>query len=93
MTDRILKADLDHMAEYLDEVTNHSQGFRVLKVTGDEFTDDSQGFRIHNFTKGWKLVRHGDWYISPVLPKRELYEWIWAYLYGIRDGQKILTTK
>jgi len=76
MTDRILKADLDHMAEYLDEVTNHSQGFR-----------------IHNFTKGWKLVRHGDWYISPVLPKRELYEWIWAYLYGIRDGQKILTTK
>ena len=93
MTDRILKADLDHMAEYLDEVTNHSQGFRVLKVTGDEFTDDSQGFRIHKATKGWKLVRDGGWYMSPVLPKRGLYQWLSAYIAGIEDGQKLLTAK
>ena len=76
MTDRILKADLDAIAAYLDGITHHSQGFR-----------------IHKATKGWKLVRDGGWYMSPVLPKRGLYQWLLAYIAGIEDGQKILTAK
>ena len=74
---KILKTDIYRAAEHLNNITNHSQAYGIGRGRNG----------------GWVLVRHGDWYISPVLPKRELYEWIWAYLYGIRDGQKILTTK
>jgi len=86
MTDRILKADIDHMVPSL---------WTILQVVEhlNNITNHSQGFCIHKATRGYRLVRDGGWYMSPVLPKRGLYEWIWAYTAGIEDGQKLLTAK
>jgi hypothetical protein len=77
MSDRILKTDLDHAVEHLNNITNHSQGYGIGRGRNG----------------GWNVIRDGGWYISPVLPKRGLYQWLSAYTAGIKDGQKILTAK
>ena len=79
MSYRILKADLDHAVEHLNNITNHSQGYGIGTVRNG----------------GWVLDRDGGWHISPTegLSIHSLYEWIWAYTSGIEDGQKILTAE
>lgn len=71
---RIIKTDLDDAMSALNRTTNNTQDFAYDKAYG-----------------GYKLVReNGAWEVSPRLSKREMYDWMWAYIYGIRDGQKIL---
>ena len=71
---RILKADLDDAMSALNRVTNNTQDFSYDRAYG-----------------GYKLVREdGAWGVSPRLPKRAMYDWMWAYIYGIEAGQKIL---
>ena len=57
----------------------------------------TQGYQDYAYDKangGWKLVRDGgDSEVSTRPNKREMYDWIWAYIYGIQDGKKILTSK
>ena len=70
---RILKSDLDEALSALNKTTNNTQDFSYDKANG-----------------GWKLVRDsGAWQVSSRLTKREMYDWMWAYIYGIQDGQKI----
>ena len=71
--------NLDRVVLYLNKITNHSQGYAIGRGRNG----------------GWMLDRDGDWLISPPdgLSKRGLYEWIWAYIAGIEDGQKILTAE
>jgi hypothetical protein len=71
---RIIKTDLDDAMSALNRDTNNTQDFSYDKAYG-----------------GYRLVREGGaWEVSPRLPKREMYDWMWAYINGIRDGQKIL---
>jgi len=71
---RILKSDLDNVLTLLQRDTNNTQDFSYDKAYG-----------------GYRLVRDkGAWEISPRLNKREMYMWMWAYINGIQDGQKIL---
>jgi hypothetical protein len=72
---RILKSDLDNAMDVLQRTTNNTQDFTYDKSNGE-----------------YKLVReNGAWEISPRLSKREMYMWMGAYIYGIQDGQKILS--
>lgn len=72
---KIIKSDLDNAMSILQRVTNNTQDFAYDKSYG-----------------GYKLVReHGAWEVSPRLNKREMYNWMCAYIYGIQDGQKILS--
>jgi len=72
---RILKADLDDAMSALNRVTNNTQDFSYDKAYG-----------------GYKLVReNGAWQVSSRYSKRAMYDWMWAYIYGIQDGQKILS--
>jgi len=71
---RILKTDLDDALSALQRTTNYTQDFSYDKAYG-----------------GYKLVREkGAWEVSPRLSKRGIYDWVWAYTYGIQAGQKIL---
>jgi len=73
---QILKSDLDDVLTTLNNMTNNTQGFSI-----DADCD------------GYQLVReNGAWIVSPdrFLSKRQLYQWISAYVLGIEDGQKIL---
>ena len=70
---RILNKDMDDTLSALNRTTNNTQDFSYDKANG-----------------GWKLVRdYGAWGVSSRLNKREMYDWMWAYIYGIQDGQKI----
>ena len=79
---RILKSDLYEALSALNKTTNNTQDYAYDKANG-----------------GWKLVRDsGAWQVSKsfhspptnLFTKREMYDWMWAYIYGIQDGQKIL---
>ena len=59
-------------------------------TTLNNMTDNTQGFSIDADCDGYQLVRE-NWIVSPGrLNKREMYQWISAYIYGIEDGQALL---
>ena len=71
--ERLLNKDLTDTLVALNKTTNDTQNYAYDKANG-----------------GWKLVRdNGAWGVSSRLNKREMYDWMWAYIYGIQDGQKI----
>jgi len=71
--ERILNKDLTDALSALNKATNNTQDYIYDKANG-----------------GWKLVRdEGAWEVSSRLNKREMYDWMWAYIYGIQDGRKI----
>jgi hypothetical protein len=73
----VSKSDLDNAMAVLQRATNFTQDFSYDKAYG-----------------GYRLVRdNGAREVSPRLNKREMYHWICAYIYGIQDGQKILSTQ
>ena len=70
---RLTNGDMTAALASLSQTTNHTQDFSYDRANS-----------------GWKLVRDGGaWEVSGRLTKREMYDWIWAYIYGIQDGQKI----
>ena len=74
---KILKSDLDNAMSALNLATNNTIDFSYDKAYG-----------------GYRLVReNGSREVSPRLPKRGIYDWIWAYIYGIQDGRKIFISK
>ena len=59
-------------------------------TTLNSMTNNTQGFSIDADCDGYQLVRES-WIVSPGrLNKREMYQWISAYVLGIEDGKKIL---
>ena len=71
--ERLTNEDMTTALASLSQTTNYTQGFSYDKANG-----------------GWKLVRDdGALEVSPRLTKRAMYDWIWAYIYGIQDGKKI----
>jgi len=74
---RLVDGDMTAALASLSQTTNHTQGFSYDRANG-----------------GWKLVReNGSIEVSTRLNKREMYDWIWAYIYGIQDGRKIFISK
>jgi len=53
-------------------------------------TGYKQDYAYDNANGGWKLVKeNGSIEVSTRLSKRDMYNWIWAYIYGIQEGRKI----
>jgi len=70
---RLTNDDMDTTLQTLNKSTNYTQGFEYDKAYG-----------------GWKLVKeNGSIEVSTRKSKRDMYNWIWAYIYGIQDGRKI----
>ena len=56
----------------------------LRRETGADYTIGSmtgQGYRLYRDNESRE--------ISPRLPKGQLYDWMWAYLDGIREGRRI----
>ena len=69
---RILKSDLDDALSALDRTTGYTRDYSYDKAYG-----------------GYRLVREGGSRdISPRLSKQAMYDWVWAYIYGIEEGRK-----
>ena len=53
-------------------------------------THDTQGYSYDKANGGWKLVRaDGSIEVSTRLSRQAMYDWTWAYIYGIWAGRKI----
>ena len=53
-------------------------------------TGYTQDYAYDNANGGWKLVKeNGSIEVSTRMSTRTMYDWIWAYINGIQDGQKI----
>jgi len=61
-----------------------------ILTTLNNMTNNTQGFSIDADCDGYQLVRENRIVSPGRLNKREMYQWISAYIYGIEDGKKIL---
>ena len=65
--------DMNATLATLSRTTNYTQGYDYDKANG-----------------GWKLVRaDGSIEVSIRMSRRAMYDWMWAYIYGIQAGRKI----
>ena len=70
---KILKSDLDNALSVLRKATSIKSEYGYDKAYG-----------------GYKLVsKGGAREISPRLSKRAMYDWMWAYIEGIKVGKSI----
>jgi len=80
---RIRNSDLDDALTELNDITPPFENFRYDINT--DLTPDAYSL----------VTKHDNhtWLVSQCLPtKRAMYDWMWAYIAGIEDGQKILTS-
>ena len=68
---RILKSNLDDALSALNRATNNTRDYSYDKAYG-----------------GYRLVKeNGSVEVSPRLPKRAMYDWVWAYIYGYQEAK------
>jgi len=71
--ERLTNIDMNDALEALRRTTGYTQDYAYDKAYG-----------------GWKLVKeNGSIEVSTRMSTRAMYDWIWAYINGILDGQKI----
>ena len=92
---RISKSDLDSVLTFLNEMTPPFQNFRYATNTDFSYTPNAYSLVVDDQTEHddhtWRVSN--SWRVSHDIPtKRAMNDWMWAYIAGIEDGQKILTS-